>query len=56
MEELATAQVELAKAQERTETTLVGSNERLNNLINVVERFISVRRGGNLNRITVALF
>ncbi|MBA2734294.1 MAG: hypothetical protein H0U54_15620 [Acidobacteria bacterium] len=42
--ELSVAQVELAKAQERTEAALAETNERLNNLIDVVERFISERR------------
>jgi chromosome segregation ATPase len=52
-EELAAAQVELTKAQARTESSLAETNERLaetnerlNSLINVVERFISERHGG----------
>jgi septal ring factor EnvC (AmiA/AmiB activator) len=44
--ELTAAQAELTKAQARTEATLVETNERLNNLINVVERFISERNKG----------
>jgi uncharacterized phage infection (PIP) family protein YhgE len=39
-------QAKLAEAQSRTEATLAETNERLNNLINVVERFISGRRSG----------
>jgi peptidoglycan hydrolase CwlO-like protein len=42
--ELSAAQVELAKAQKRTEAALVETSERLNNLTDVVERFISERR------------
>lgn len=42
--ELGEAQAKLAKAQERTEAALAETNERLNSLINVVERFISERR------------
>jgi ABC-type transporter Mla subunit MlaD len=44
--ELGEAQAELVKAQTRTEAALAETNERLNNLINVVERFISERRNG----------
>jgi predicted mannosyl-3-phosphoglycerate phosphatase (HAD superfamily) len=43
---LAAAQAELAAAQARTEAALAETNERLNNLINVVERFISEGRNG----------
>ena len=39
--ELGAAQVELTRAQARTEAALAETNERLNNLIGVVERFIS---------------
>jgi hypothetical protein len=39
--ELGAAQVELTRAQARTEVALVETNERLNSLIGVVERFIS---------------
>jgi hypothetical protein len=45
--ELATAQVELTRAQARTEAALAETNERLNSLINVVERIISEGRNGN---------
>jgi hypothetical protein len=42
--ELGAAQVELTKAQARTEAALAETNERLNTLIDVVERLISERR------------
>jgi predicted nucleic acid-binding Zn-ribbon protein len=42
--QLTAAQAELAAAQARTEAAMAETNERLNNLINVVERFISERR------------
>jgi cell division septum initiation protein DivIVA len=44
--ELAEAQAVLTAAQARTEVALAETNERLNNLINVVERFISEGRNG----------
>jgi aspartate oxidase len=44
--ELTRAQEQLAAAQERTEAAMAETNERLNNLINVVERFISEGRNG----------
>lgn len=43
---LTRAQAELAVAQARTEAAMAETNERLNNLINVVERFISEGRNG----------
>jgi len=42
-----TAQAEIAEAQSRTEAALAESSERLNNLINVVERYINERRNGD---------
>ncbi len=44
--ELTIAQGQLAAAQARTEAVVAETNERLNNLINVVERFISEGRNG----------
>ena len=43
---LAQAQAELSQAQARTEAAMAETNERLNNLINIVERFISEGRNG----------
>jgi hypothetical protein len=45
--ELGAAQVELTKAQARTETALAETNERLNTLITVFERHLSEGRNGN---------
>lgn len=45
--ELGAAQIELAKAQARTEAALAKTNERLNTLINVFERHLSEGRNGN---------
>jgi hypothetical protein len=38
---------EMADAQARTDERLSETDERLNNLINIVERYISERRNGN---------
>ena len=43
---LTEAQEQLTEAQERTEAVVAETNERLNSLINVVERFISEGRNG----------
>ena len=45
--ELGAAQIELTKAQARTEAALAETNERLNTLINVFERHLSEGRNGN---------
>jgi ABC-type transporter Mla subunit MlaD len=45
--ELGAAQVELTKAQARTEAALAETNERLNTLINVFERHPSEGRNGS---------
>lgn len=45
--ELGATQIELTKAQARTEAALAETNERLNTLINVFERHLSEGRNGN---------
>ena len=44
--ELGAAQVELTKAQARTESSIAETNERLNSLIDVFERHLSEGRNG----------
>jgi uncharacterized phage infection (PIP) family protein YhgE len=44
--ELSKSQDELSKAQARTEAVVAETNERLNHLTEVVERYISERRNG----------
>ena len=44
--ELAKAQAELAKAQARTDEQMAETNQKLNALIDTVERYISERRNG----------
>lgn len=46
IQHLSKAMVELAEAHTRTENTLAETNEKLNSLINTVERHISEGRNG----------